>query len=442
MIQLAAAVWGMGLKEAIRKLRDLGAPIPKIEPQELEKYLAGKDKQRRVSELWQKAREQLAASDSTFLNNLRHRMGLSVSLSHERWQAGPGRLLGAAHFKQVNLVLYPGSLNQHGHTGNFFTGGRWGEVLMTPYYDRTDICGFAFCGRQCDCISHHTSMEGGLAGLHTVLEAKGMFGEFYIALDDPWLMLRLQLRNFTASGLPLPMVAWFDNGKRRTKNAWQSLSGKVPVFWVNDNKLTSATLHQAILTDGFISISRQQSFTPKALGHYIRNSAPRDIVKRIIKYALPWRKALNEWSKVASTGALEDCVHGLQDYGYDLVTMNLPTRIRRNLRVGCIEKVVAVGQQHYMVKAGRTYIRNSKGTTLIMNAVLHLDESYIENDQLWWKGRLVYDGQEIPFKREAKLMQASAVIELQKLTVEATGKTVFVDVPSAKLMNIAQAFKE
>lgn len=329
LIELAAGVWGMSPQAAVKRLAAHGFAFPSLDADVIEGYVSQITGNRnRFQTLWAKARQQLAMQPSSTLARLRDRFKLLGQFSTERWLDGPGKFLGGAHVKQVESMLFPeGSINQYGRalcSRRIFRGRKWTDVLMVPFYAAPDyICGAWFIGRDGRPDSRvYTGMrypsvtEAGLAGLTSIEDSRGQFGPYVFAVDDPLIMLRLQVRHMQVSTLPLPIVTYQDNARYRTASAWTALlHNKVILFTA---KITPALVYQAMQTDADISLMPLDDPTKKSIGHYLRLAAPRDVLRKAVRNALPWRQALAKWVDQAQPGALEELLLGLSPYEIDV----------------------------------------------------------------------------------------------------------------------------
>ena len=439
MVDLAAAVWQMGHQATIKKLSALGIPLPL---ELIDKYLATRERRNQLSGLWERAKDNLATTRSQALHGLRHRIGLNVSCGPERWRAGPGMLLGGMHFKEVHTYLIPNSLNAAGFGGRLFKGPQWGDTLITPYYSHHDkIVGYAFCGRKGtdkgDRVWYFSNVgarraEAGLAGMWTVEAAHAMFAQFYVAMSDPWFMLRIQLRHFAASAIPLPLVTWHDDGVHVTNKTWQFLTGRVPVFWVTDEVLTAQIMHQAIISDGHISFAKMETFNSKTAGHYVRNNEPREVIRKVIKRAKPWRQALVDWANDAMPGPVEELLLHLKDYGHDTKALaELSPKLGAVVITPVQDREAKMpGGGKVIEKDGRWWHRTTKGSELMMDGILRIDGSSLKElrgrEVAHYTGRLLFDGKELPFELPITTLTHYGADRLRELSLRLTGKMIYI----------------
>lgn len=431
MIELAAAVWDVPTAVAVRRLAAEGIPLPadRVDPANINKYVVAHPEYRaRVTELWHKAKETLPRTASPTVRALREKFRLSSPMPLSRWDGGPGNMVGAVHRLVVEETFCPKSVsNGRCQTSvRAFKGLGWGDVLTVPHYDLPGrICGFLFVGRtgksedfvyrvpNMDYRGGHarTPSEGGLACYWAVANSQGMFGDHVVACGDPFLALRLQVRHYAAAKIPLPLVAYRDGPGTRTAAAWQSLETKVPVLW--GWKLTPGLLFQAITARGKIAVTKLDDATQARIDHFVRDNEPRDIIRGLIKKARPWREFLTRWADGATDGEVEALLMGMETYGVDLVPLaELSPRIKALARIRERPREIHVGRriltevdgQWWETKeaygAGRS---RPKTPVLVMNATLRIDGTCVQKSSdsdrevVQYKGRLIHEGDEIPF---------------------------------------------
>jgi len=433
MIELAAAVWDVPPAVAVRRLAADGIPIPKdrIDPATINKYVVDHPEYRgRVNALWNKARETLPRTASPTVRGLRERFRLASPMPLSRWDAGPGNMVGAATHLGVEKVFCPKSVygGRCNSVARTFTGRGWGDLLVVPHHDLPGrVCGFLFVGRQGKTedfvyrvpnmsnrgAASSTPSEGGLACYWAVEHSCGMFGDHVVACGDPFLALRLQVRHYAAAKIPLPLVAFRDTPGTRTRTAWQSLETKVPVLW--GWRLTPSLLFQAITARGKIALTDLDDVSQGRIDHYIRDHEPRDIIRGLIKKALPWKDFLTRWVDGTTDGAVEALLMGLEAYGVDLAPLGeLSPRIKALARIQERPREINLGRfvvteidgQWWETKEPRRSAggdRQPKNPVLIMNAALRIDGTCVlksgqsDKETVQYKGRLIHEGDEIPF---------------------------------------------
>ncbi len=331
MIELAALVWEVHLDTALARLAGHGF----FDRERIAVYHETHQVRRAaVAGLWKDCRDYIRLIRDSELDRLRAELMVTSKLAPDRWDQGPGRLLGGHRSDQVHRALSlhgPSAYREtrgHNSADRLIARRPAQSVLVLPYHvvpGRIGAFLFVGCNRgeitrgfwphwQANCVTKF--VEAGLWGLEQAF-ADRRFPPYVIALSDPVLGARLQIRHHAMNRQSLPLVAWYDDGgKYLTTSAWGALGHRQIIFW--DLKLTGALVRQAVLTDGMIALTTLEDQGRERIGHYMRLSSPEDMFKKIIKAALPWREALARWGRTADRGAVEDVLLALEGYlGFD-----------------------------------------------------------------------------------------------------------------------------
>jgi hypothetical protein len=427
MIELCAAVWNCSVGVAIRRLHRKGLTIPdKVRNAEnINRYIVNYTQVReQLRVFWEQCRQNTALPLSEYMGQLMSRLYLTNNIPTERWKNGPNQVIGMTSRRTVEQLFNPGDYRVGKGPGMTFRGGNWKELLTIAFNDLPErICGFLFIGRQgrqSDRVFRLPKMigrqkagerhEAGLAGLWTVEESKAAFREYVVAMGDAYLAARLQLRNFSTSDRPLPLVAYHDGPKALTKTAWRSIERRKIIIW--GWQMTPSLVHQAIICDGLIALSGLVTVNKDTIDHYLRHDEPRILMQRIIKKALPWREALVVWAKVNSLAAIEELLLGLESYKVDVTPLYaLSPQFAEARGIVEIPKEVTLGYFIVSERNGCWWIRSSGGTSdrkerLLMNGVLRVDTEFLDNEVLTYAGRLIIeDGTEVHFKLTASRLR-------------------------------------
>ena len=255
----------------------------------------------------------MARSNSYEICQLRKKLRILSQLHGQSWRNGPGRLVGALPYLEAEACFSPGAIANslrhsavpfNGSGSRIFQGGGWGEVLAIAHFDLPGrVCGFLFVGRDgrtSDRVFKSTYRltstqrpEGGLAGLETVERSNGEFGHDVLAVADPLLAVRLQVRHAISHTRPLPMVAWCDQPQALTKYAWRTLSDKKVVVWAW--RLTAAVVYQAMRANSHLCLLGPEDLRRDSVDHYIRLLSPDQLFRRVVRNARPWREAVRVW---------------------------------------------------------------------------------------------------------------------------------------------------
>ena len=441
LIELAAALWGMDLHATLLHLAHLGASLPSeaLEPERVADYVRDYPGSRqRLNALWERARAWLPQARSPALNRLRAQLHLSDTLSLERWQQGPGRLLGGLPREEVEACFCPLSTGQGGvhperyrlnpSRGRVFRGPGWSDVLVIPYHDLPGhICTLHFIGREgkaADRVfrpqrvlarsgsNQHQSQppyqaEAGLAGLQTLEAALPSWDGVAFAVGDITLALRLQLQNFVSSTRPLPLLCWHDDAKALTRSIWRVLAGRTVVFWAW--RLSPEVLHQAVQADGLLALAGPEDLSASRVEHYLRRAEPLPHLRRLRRAALPWREVVRRWAEQQPDGALTELLLGLQRYRLDLHSLVRECgggRLQELLSSPLPPRGVQVGSRTIVERPDGWYQLCKGGREVqLLNAVLRLDTVVPAEEGLHYTGRILFRGEEVPFQVQAQVLE-------------------------------------
>lgn len=314
MIELASRIWNSSIPNTIARLVHEGMAIPSnsFTDRSVSNYVTQQIGSRhRRQQFWKDCQHHLVFRHSAEINSLKKKLGLQSSLNRDREIAGPCRLYGAATRNEVETLFQPTNDPAHRRGESLtFRGvrGTYKDVLVVPYFCTPNkISSFLFVCRSADKVTRvyrHTqdqhiapgyTKETGLAGLQT---AFNHHADFVIAMEDPLLMLKWQVRHFNTSLHPLPLVSWKSNNVGMTRDAWTVLNRKRLIFW--SSKITVDLLVQCHRTDAHLCIFEPRSNGNSALGHYVRAYQPLDLIRKIQTEAKPWRDVVRHWMEVAS----------------------------------------------------------------------------------------------------------------------------------------------
>lgn len=315
MIELAAAVWKMPISETLLRLAHEGLAIPtkSLTDDAVETYIGGHVALRhRMLKLWRGAQQRLVTKPTAVINDIRRRLGINDTLSRERQIKGPALLFGSVSRADIAAAFFPNNESGVGAVKSLLPGRSWSDALVVPYFSTPDlVTAYMFVGRDAGKASRlfrytpvnararPSCREPGLAGLQVAMEHHA---SYVIAMEDPLLMLRLQMRNFNSSLNPLPLVAWRADERGRTFDAWATLNGKKLIFWAMQP--TPELLMQCYTTDGYLTLMGPNSLDRKSVSHYIRDHQPADLLRKIHSKSVPWREAISAWMSRASEDAI------------------------------------------------------------------------------------------------------------------------------------------
>lgn len=459
---LAALAWGLEPAAALRRLAATGLIAEEYAmPENAKIHLqTGPHRRRDFEAFMDKARDYLATAQSPALQRLRTTLRLTSSLPPPQWAEGPGRLVGAFPYRAVREVLTPGSSGPRTDSGGdggcarLFRGRGWSDVLVFPYYAAPGrLSGFEFVGRDggpgdrefaatpsSRSVRRSGGDEAGLAGLENTETVHGRLGAHVVAVADPALAVRLQIRNAVVSRRPLPLVAWRDDGRRWTRDAWATLQRRRVVFW--GWELTAALVRQAALCDGLISLIEFAEVSQDAVDHYIRLKEPELLLERAVRRAKPWREAVRRWADKRQPAAVESLLLDLEaleiEVDADLAAALGPTAA--GLLAAPAVRTVRVGSYSYQENDEGTWQLTPKGRRRIADVRLRIDRIYA-GPRPRYVGRILHREGAIPFDVIATDLERRLVSTVCELCIRAgLGRPHLVR--SVKLVDVAVAFQE
>lgn len=427
MIDLACAVWHMTPLAATLKLAEAGVSLPSaaLLPEFVDNYTrAYSDHRQQINQLWRKAS---AGGQSCSNIHARYIGNAQLDASSERWMAGPGKLFGGMHVKALEAAF---GVERRRH---IFRGKGWDHVVVVPYYDMPDrIKAFGCLGRdgnpQTDyvfkCLSdyspHH---EAGLAFASTVADAGRC--PAILATDDWVTALYIHMRGFRTSGRPLPLVAWYDDGRCRTKTAWEMFAGRKVVFWTQ--AIDYRLVMQAMEVDGYITTGDRESVVDSVqIRKYTRDIGPTsDLARKWVNTALPWPEALKRWLLTADEGARLEMFARLEQAGADV------SRIYRCLGGSELSRVplqrsslwrgktIYERDDRWQISEGRA--GHGKSVTDVCNATLRLlnvikDKS---SKEIYYYGSIRHKGKEVQFVEKLETVMESTEPWMKKKMLDA-----------------------
>lgn len=425
-IELAASIWECSPGVAVRRLAAAGVPFSAEDtlPETIAAYSATYPQRRKwIERFWANCRA-YAEQPNPMLNQLRYKLKIQTTLSPERWAAGPGLLLGGNVRSEIeklrieNHRLIPNSAATKRGRCTILPGldwQTWREALAVPFYDLPGrICGFQFLGargRTRDRVYHSThaaclgkhdrAFEGGLAGWSMIHKADPNFGRHVAVCDDAYLAVRLQVRHAMTSNVMLPLMAYCDSPQARTsRNVWRAVADKIPVFW--GFKLTASLLHQAMTADGMLSlIDLRGDASVAAVDHYIRDNAPRDMLARIVRQAMPWRDKFALWAEKRPVAEIDQLFLELEAYGNDLRELRqLTPRLRAMVQTVDRPKTVRMDSFTVVERGDKWWLAPKRGEpSLIANAAIRIEGTNFDATPAAYHGRVLFAGTEIPFRR-------------------------------------------
>lgn len=398
LTELAAAVWQVPLTSAVRRLAAVGLPLPAecLTDEALEAYVQGYPRRQQLATaLWKRAQERLAFEYNPGINTLRQRLGLATRFSRERVSAGPGRLFGMAPDKEVENLFFDPDYDARKSRSSLFRGPR-GYVLVVPYMSaprRIGAFGFVTHGGKLVYRAIRGN-EAGLLGLDLALD-QGF--STLLAVNDPLLLLRLQVRHFHSSLAPLPLVAWLDVPQAATSNAWAVLDHAQIVHWAF--QVTPALLRQCQRTDGRLILRGPGKPTPANVGHFLRQQPPLELTRRLVRDAKPWREVVRDWLRHGPAGQVQGVVREMRDDAEDLELLRecdpghpqLQRHGRPNIRMAKIDG------RDYVEQGGRWYQRKAHRDHLLLPGTIEVQQIVSRGGKPTYHGAVRLGERVVPF---------------------------------------------
>ena len=431
MIELAAAAWKVDNVVAIKRLAAEGVNVPSscLVPDRINSYLFRPASRVRMQSLWEAGMKYYLETRSATIVRIKHKYSLHLDISPDRWKSGPGQLLGAAHRTSIDAAFHPGSLSRMNGTSDSsarpLKGLGWDEVIMTPFYDIPNrIRAFAFLGRKGDidkdsvfrAVPYTSDKEAGIAYLPAI-DMSGNQVEV-IAVSDWMLAMQVHMRHFRTSMKALPLVAWHDDGNRKTQCWMNAIPGKRIIFW-SPRKLDYNTVMQAVDADGWISTVGPIEPSPSKVSEYLRHYSTADLQRKIVQNAAPWQKALKRWLKQAGPNAAFELVTQLEHAGADVATImraigNQSTNKMQPKQLTVYldgRPVIEKGDTWIGCRKKQKHAINANNMTMIMNCVLvltHMIKDTTSGD-LYYYGFIRYKGTQVPFIELVNVLQSIGI---------------------------------
>lgn len=448
MIELTARAMKLTIREALQKLVSGGIPIPEelLTTGRIQTYIDEQHTRRKkVHDFMVMASKYLLKSASPALSKLRAYFRIHTHLPDSRWESGPGLLVGGLPHLTVESFFMPTFMKHRNAmpvTQKIFAGRNWSDVLVVPYYFGMDrISGFYFVGRdgqpqdtafrRTACINPEiTSMEAGLAGVPSLSLSRSLLGPYAVVFDNPFLPTRLQIRYAASSNNMLPLLAFYDGPRGCTTASAYRMLEKLPLFF--GFRLTPQIVHQAIWTDGLISVPRMRVEPDQtAIDHYIRDHTPMDLLENVVKTAKPWRQFLPHWAKLTSDAIIDELLSGLERYGQPTLAKLAEAGDRFN-------RMAIKPPEYPTLRCGRFITYEKDGKTwakeaghepvVVMNATIRVEQTYNDPERgILYAGTLTFQDTEIHFKLSARCFQKLTRLRdaLQKLVTNAVLGGVF-----------------
>jgi hypothetical protein len=381
----------------------LSIPYESLTEEALTKYVDSVVAYReRVASLWKKAQRNLVGM--TCAKGQLQRLGLLTQLDSDRRESGPARLYGTTWMKQVDKCFQPNAghsdwgSNARRSGTRIFRGRGWNEMLLLPYFQGPGrLSNLLFVGRDCkrkngDFVRKRIGQIGakshdpGLAGLMGLSKHHHRV----IAMDDPLVMLRIQMRHFTTNLNPLPLVSWLPD-----TNCWDALNDRHLVFWTMQP--TVELMLQLLKTDAYLAVMGPQDKSRRSVNGWLRKRQSADLEQAIYDRAKPWRETLKTWMQRAPEQAvvrlLSQVAKASDDLAEELSDLGVKRTAFQRLQV----RQAVVGEKSYVERNGTLYHKGKKEIKLLPGH-LRVEKIIDRGDSITYIGYLRHVSRKVEFE--------------------------------------------
>jgi len=351
-----------------------------ISPSNMRLYLRGLGFSAKLQELWKQSQLSMKNEGREHYQALL-RLGWNISspMSKERHQAGPGQLLG---------ILTPTQVAKY---GRFRLLKKKDPTVVVPYYRSPTQIGALACfnnGTE-TIVNSNVGGEVGFAGLPYLWQIQS---DSLVLTSMLTNMVRLQLRNFNSSEIPLPILAWRQFMITERKKQWPMLGGRQLIFW--ECHPTAAILHQAMLSNASMTftgpeIVRQQ---PKEVSgprwnRWMSDMPVTEVYQQIVRTAKPYERALSNWALYATPADKTKLLQDAEQHSSEVaklvrsyVAPNLLTEVGRRIRVPINQKLPTVGGTTYMVMVEKNNKWYDDAGNVRFSGIVRVDKIVIRPD--------------------------------------------------------------
>ena len=286
LLELASLALKKSLVETLKELQAHGTyfPAEQLQLENIEKYERKfTTKKLYLDHLLEAGQTRLLKQEaSQLLQELR----IKTTGERKRLEIGPAKLFGINTAEEVAKIV------RAIKGKDLFPVPGLTPGVLVPYYDLPGkISSVRFFYNQNNKIENIftpiNSYDDGFAGLEAVTSADDQV----MIVSDPLFMLQIQAANFRCNLSPLSIVSASAN----TRN-FDALNDKVLIH--TTTQLNAWVLRQAAYTDGLLYVfdSAYSTYFSKERTYY--NAL--DLYTRVLKQAVPWKKAFQRWVANAS----------------------------------------------------------------------------------------------------------------------------------------------
>lgn len=348
ILAMAAARLNMLPEEAMQYLAEQLNQT--VSPSDVRLYRRAQGFCAKLQELWKQSQ---FATQLKSKENYRAlvRLGWNTisQMSPERYKAGPGQILG---------ILSPEQVAKYGKANKLLKKKE--PTVLVPYYRSPTQVGALACFNEGTevFLNPRTGGEVGFVGLPFLWQ---MQSENLVLTSMLTNMVRLHLRNFNSSELPLPVLAWRQFLITERKKQWPMLGGRQLIFW--ECQPTAALLHQAMLANASISFTGPEVIRQQAKEvngdrwhRWMSDMPATEIYQQIVRTAKPYERALHNWAKYAAPADKIKLLQDAEQQNCELAKLvrshiapNLLTEVGRRIRVPIMQRVATMGGTNFMV---------------------------------------------------------------------------------------------
>lgn len=440
LIALAARTLKADLPATIAHLAAQGLDVL-VDDASIRRYLEDHvEYDERLRKLWQTARQALYGPHPSF-NRVAHRLGFFAADWPSKLSDSIGQVFGCLSKEAVEACFAPAVMQAAAErrqkcspsAHRVFPGAQWEHVLAVPFYDLPGrISSFLFIGRSADPArdfvlkrahrhlgsNQHVQhdAEAGLAFHPGVMEQADARGAV-VAVADPMLMLRLQIRHFSITTVrPLSLIAWIDSDqpsqkswtqvRTRTAAAWQMFADQEVIFWA-PHGLDVWTLRQAIAANGKISLVGPREGGAEALKQYAWRQEPDTLWKHIVAHGRPWHDVLSDELRDQSEAVIHEWLARLEHEQEPIAPIlarcspRIQERVTELIYKSQFPRTIDLDGQTIIEANGSWWeaSRRKPGKHLIVDAVLRIDHALFdrERERSYARGRILYRDQVLHF---------------------------------------------
>jgi hypothetical protein len=365
IIAMAADLLDMSEVEALQYLSEVvGRPLAATSIQD---YVKFQEQQLVYRKLWDISRNGLLCPSPEQVKLLKKKKWVPrTNMDSERILSGPGMLYGIV----TGYELFSALKISHSTTSGL---GRREDYIVIPYFKAPGrITGFYLTSQKrrvyWGSLRRFKKYKGdGLSGEHGFvgMQFVGQWQSSSVVVTS--LMsaaLQLQVRNFSSSLNPLPILAWRRPPSDATQLQWTGLAGRNLVLW--EPEPTGAIVHQAVLSDAKLTFAGPHRVADKPrVGKYnqwLREKPALDIWRQVASSAKEPEDALRTWARSASPEQKVKLLADAEMCGQDaakIVRRSVSAKVSLQVAKRALVPTRAIKGSHAATQHGLTSQRHS-----------------------------------------------------------------------------------